>query len=97
MPYMVNANKTSLVGVRVEVVPECVCGARNFAKVRETSTIYIKSKCLNGRRVLFSVLKNGRVNHDISYTIGKSTNRRWFVIHNYGNYLITVLTTAVGK
>ena len=30
---MVNANKTSLVGVRVEVVPECVCGARNFAKV----------------------------------------------------------------
>ena len=32
LPYMVNANRTSLVGVRVLVEAECVCGARNFEK-----------------------------------------------------------------
>ena len=51
VPYMVNANKTSLVGVRVEVVPECVCGARNFAKVETCSThvCYNGGRCLEGR------------------------------------------------
>lgn len=32
LPYMVNANKTALVGVRVDVLAECTCGARNFSK-----------------------------------------------------------------
>ena len=51
IPYMVNANKTSLVGVRVEVVPECICGARNFAKPEscQTHVCYNGGRCLEGR------------------------------------------------
>ena len=51
VPYMVNANKTSLVGVRVEVVPECICGARNFAKPESclTHVCYNGGRCLEGR------------------------------------------------
>ena len=46
LPYMVNANKTSLVGVRTEVVPDCTCGARNFTQP-DTCT---NNPCLNGGR-----------------------------------------------
>ena len=51
IPYMVNANKTALVGVRVEVVPECICGARNFAKPEscQTHVCYNGGRCLEGR------------------------------------------------
>ncbi|XP_043210951.1 neural-cadherin-like isoform X4 [Amphibalanus amphitrite] len=44
IPYLVNANKTSLVGVRTEVVPECTCMARNFTREESCST----NVCLNG-------------------------------------------------
>lgn len=48
LPYMVNANKTSLVGVRTEVVPECTCGARNFT-VEESCR---PNPCYNGGRCI---------------------------------------------
>ena len=51
VPYMVDANKTALVGVRVEVIPECVCGARNFVKPESchTHVCYNGGRCLEGR------------------------------------------------
>lgn len=51
VPYMVDANKTALVGVRVEVVPECVCGARNFVKPESchSHVCYNGGRCLEGR------------------------------------------------
>ncbi|QQP57284.1 Uncharacterized protein FKW44_002211 [Caligus rogercresseyi] len=51
LPYTVNANKTALVGVRVEVVAECVCGARNFEKAESclTHVCYNGGRCLEGR------------------------------------------------
>ncbi|XP_066902324.1 neural-cadherin isoform X6 [Halyomorpha halys] len=48
LPYMVNANKTALVGVRVDVIPECTCGARNFTRGESCRT----SPCLNGGRCI---------------------------------------------
>lgn len=48
LPYMVNANKTSLVGVRVDVIAECTCGARNFSKAENCRT----SPCYNGGRCM---------------------------------------------
>ncbi|XP_047118591.1 neural-cadherin-like [Schistocerca piceifrons] len=48
LPYMVNANKTSLVGVRVDVIAECTCGARNFTKGENCRT----SPCYNGGRCM---------------------------------------------
>ncbi|XP_076032082.1 neural cadherin isoform X3 [Oratosquilla oratoria] len=48
LPHVVNANKTALVGVRTEVVPECTCGARNFSQ-EETCR---PNPCLNGGRCL---------------------------------------------
>nr|BAD91055.1 Af2-cadherin [Artemia franciscana] len=46
LPVMVNANKTSLVGVRVDVLPECTCGARNF-----TAGMFCRpNPCFNGGR-----------------------------------------------
>ena len=51
VPYTVDANKTSMVGVRVEVIPECVCGARNFAKPESchAHVCYNGGRCLEGR------------------------------------------------
>ncbi|XP_071744986.1 neural-cadherin isoform X6 [Lepeophtheirus salmonis] len=51
LPYTVNSNKTALVGVRVEVVAECVCGARNFEKAESclTHVCYNGGRCLEGR------------------------------------------------
>lgn len=51
VPYTVNANKTSLVGVHVQVVPECVCGARTFDKPESclTHVCYNGGRCLEGR------------------------------------------------
>ncbi|XP_035905492.1 neural-cadherin isoform X2 [Anopheles stephensi] len=48
LPYMVNANKTSLVGVRVDVIAECTCGARNFSKAESCRS----SPCHNGGRCM---------------------------------------------
>lgn len=50
LPYMVNANKTALVGVRVDVLPECTCGARNFTRGESCRS----SPCLNAGRCLES-------------------------------------------
>ncbi|XP_048509175.1 neural-cadherin isoform X2 [Athalia rosae] len=51
LPYMVNANRTSLVGVRVDVIAECTCGARNFSKSEScrTSPCYNGGRCIEGR------------------------------------------------
>ncbi|PSN41764.1 Neural-cadherin [Blattella germanica] len=51
LPYMVNANKTSLVGVRVDVIAECTCGARNFTKSEScrTNHCYNGGRCIEGR------------------------------------------------
>ncbi|XP_043475146.1 neural-cadherin isoform X3 [Leptopilina heterotoma] len=51
LPYMVNANKTALVGVRVDVIAECTCGARNFSKSEScrTSPCYNGGRCVEGR------------------------------------------------
>jgi len=51
LPYMVNANKTSLVGVRVDVIAECTCGARNFTKSEScrTNPCYNGGRCIEGR------------------------------------------------
>lgn len=46
MPYLVNANKTALVGVHVKTIVECTCGARNFTKAETCRS----SPCLNGGR-----------------------------------------------
>ncbi|KAG5330055.1 CADN protein, partial [Acromyrmex heyeri] len=46
LPYMVNANRTALVGVRVDVIAECTCGARNFSKGESCRN----SPCYNGGR-----------------------------------------------
>ncbi|KAE8737624.1 hypothetical protein FOCC_FOCC016911, partial [Frankliniella occidentalis] len=46
LPYMVNANKTALVGVRLDIIPECTCGARNFSKEESCRN----SPCHNGGR-----------------------------------------------
>nr|MBE5724508.1 Cadherin-N [Cucujiformia] len=48
LPYMVNANKTSLVGVRVDVLAECTCGARNFSKEESCRN----NPCYNGGRCI---------------------------------------------
>lgn len=45
-PYMVNANKTALVGVRVDVIADCTCGARNFTKGESCRS----NLCLNSGR-----------------------------------------------
>lgn len=50
LPYMVNANKTSLVGVRVDVIAECTCGARNFSKEENCRN----NPCYNGGRCIES-------------------------------------------
>ncbi|XP_017766893.1 PREDICTED: neural-cadherin isoform X1 [Eufriesea mexicana] len=51
LPYMVNANKTALVGVRVDVIAECTCGARNFSKGEScrNSPCYNGGRCVEGR------------------------------------------------
>ena len=51
LPFMVNANRTALVGVRVLVEPECVCGARNFDKPETCNNVhcYNGGRCLEGR------------------------------------------------
>nr|XP_016936541.1 neural-cadherin isoform X9 [Drosophila suzukii] len=46
LPYMVNANKTALVGVRVDTIADCTCGARNFSKPESCRT----TPCHNGGR-----------------------------------------------
>ncbi|XP_073827130.1 neural cadherin isoform X7 [Musca autumnalis] len=46
LPYMVNANKTALVGVRVDTLAECTCGARNFSKPENCRN----TPCYNGGR-----------------------------------------------
>ncbi|XP_063984429.1 neural-cadherin isoform X1 [Diachasmimorpha longicaudata] len=51
LPYMVNANKTALVGVRVDVIAQCTCGARNFSTTEScrTSPCYNGGRCIEGR------------------------------------------------
>lgn len=51
LPYTVNANKTALVGVRVDVIAECTCGARNFSKGEScrSSPCYNGGRCVEGR------------------------------------------------
>ncbi|XP_071875827.1 neural-cadherin-like isoform X1 [Bombus fervidus] len=51
LPYMVNANRTALVGVRVDVIAECTCGARNFSKGEScrNSPCYNGGRCVEGR------------------------------------------------
>lgn len=51
LPYMVNANRTALVGVRVDVIAECTCGARNFSKGEScrSSPCYNGGRCVEGR------------------------------------------------
>ena len=51
VPYTVNANKTAHVGVNVQVVPECACGARTFDKPESclTHVCYNGGRCLEGR------------------------------------------------
>ncbi|XP_033339372.1 neural-cadherin isoform X3 [Megalopta genalis] len=51
LPYMVNANKTALVSVRVDVIAECTCGARNFSKGEScrSSPCYNGGRCVEGR------------------------------------------------
>ncbi|XP_023032143.1 neural-cadherin isoform X4 [Drosophila willistoni] len=48
LPYMVNANKTALVGVRVDTLADCTCGARNFTKPESCRS----SPCHNGGRCM---------------------------------------------
>lgn len=47
-PYLVNANKTALVGVRVDVVGACICGARNYTDVEICPAFH----CLNNGRCI---------------------------------------------
>ncbi|XP_078049941.1 neural-cadherin isoform X3 [Augochlora pura] len=51
LPYLVNANKTALVSVRVDVIAECTCGARNFSKGEScrSSPCYNGGRCVEGR------------------------------------------------
>ncbi|XP_035701024.1 neural-cadherin isoform X3 [Folsomia candida] len=59
LPYTVNANKTALVGVRIETLAECMCGARNFTdKEKESCKKY---ECYNGGRCIET--KSGPVCH----------------------------------
>ncbi|XP_014204908.2 neural-cadherin-like [Copidosoma floridanum] len=60
-PYMVNANRTALVGVRVDVIAECTCGARNFSKSEScrTSPCYNGGRCVEGRYGLSCVCPVG--------------------------------------
>ena len=46
LPYLINANKTDLVGVRVDILPECTCGARNFPREESSRN----NPCHNGVR-----------------------------------------------
>ncbi|XP_050530665.1 neural-cadherin isoform X3 [Daktulosphaira vitifoliae] len=55
LPYMVNANKTALVGVRIDSNAECTCGARNFTSMDTCRN----SPCLNGGRCTDT--KNGPI------------------------------------
>lgn len=48
MPYLVNSNRTALVGIRITTEIDCRCGARNFNK-SETCKTY---PCYNGGRCL---------------------------------------------
>nr|CAD7572875.1 unnamed protein product [Timema californicum] len=50
-PYLVDGNTTSLVGVRVDVVAECTCVARNFTKSEScrTSPCYNGGRCIEGQ------------------------------------------------
>nr|CAD7403376.1 unnamed protein product [Timema cristinae] len=50
-PYLVDGNTTSLVGVRVDVMAECTCGARNFTKSEScrTSPCYNGGRCIEGQ------------------------------------------------
>ncbi|EEB18272.1 predicted protein [Pediculus humanus corporis] len=61
LPYTVNANKTALVGVRVDVIAECTCGARNFSKGEscKTSPCYNGGRCVEGRYGLSCVCPSG--------------------------------------
>jgi len=54
LPYLVNANKTALVGVRVDIQPECTCGSRNFSRDESCRS----NPCHNGGRCIEG---NGRL------------------------------------
>ncbi|KAG8223170.1 hypothetical protein J437_LFUL000336 [Ladona fulva] len=61
LPYTVNANRTSLVGVRVDVLPECTCGARNFSRGEScrSTPCHNGGRCMEGRYGLTCVCPNG--------------------------------------
>ena len=51
LPYLINANKTDLVGVRVDILPECTCGARNFTREEScrNNPCHNGGRCVEGR------------------------------------------------
>ena len=51
LPYLINANKTALVGVRVDIQPECTCGARNFTREEScrNNPCHNGGRCVEGR------------------------------------------------
>ncbi|KAI9558984.1 hypothetical protein GHT06_015773 [Daphnia sinensis] len=51
LPYLINANKTALVGVRIDIQPECTCGARNFTRDEScrNNPCHNGGRCIEGR------------------------------------------------
>ncbi len=51
LPYLINANKTALVGVRIDIQPECTCGARNFTRDEScrNNPCHNGGRCVEGR------------------------------------------------
>lgn len=66
-PYMVNVNKTSLVGVRLSVTADCVCAARNFSRAENChfSTCYNNGQCIQEKNDVRYLIYN--VNNFIPY------------------------------
>jgi hypothetical protein len=55
LPYLINANKTALVGVRIDIQPECTCGARNFTRDESclNNPCHNGGRCVEGRYVTY--------------------------------------------
>lgn len=52
LPKMVNANRTSLVGVNAYIKARCVCGAREEDIPKRCRYLPYKNPCLNGGRCM---------------------------------------------